>query len=230
MIYNSKKIYGNREPKTVQDLINEALPEYGWLIDEEINYVNHLNGYNSIIEDLEFAKDCLSELSKIRIDERKTGNPKSRLIKRAFFTNSIITYARCFNYTKKNGRISISHNEFKKEFPENVNITADDLINFHNYIMDLRNKFIAHADQNVFETNRAYIEFKFEDMYLKSTFANLSVSMFSFDETQLINFMKLIEFLMINLENKKKLLTEKVKNEIGNEKLLGLASKIVKND
>lgn len=214
----------------VQDLLSKALPKNGWFIDENIKYVKHLNDYNSIIEDLEFAKECLQELKKIRILEENTKIKKSENLKRVYFTNSVITYARCFNYTKKDGRISIDKKQFKKNFPDKTDLKPDDLIRFHNYIMDLRNKFVAHADKNVFEAKRTYVQFKYKDQYLHSTFANLSVTMFNFDQTQLSNFMVLLDYSIISLKRKTDTLIKKVKNEIGNERLLEIASKIFKND
>ncbi len=213
-----------------EDILKEALPKNSWLIDESILHVKHLNDYNSIIEDLEFAKECLIELKKMRMLEENTEIENSNILKRAYFTNSVITYARCFNYTKQGGRISINKKQFKKNFPNNEKITANDLVKFHDYIMDLRNKFIAHADKSIFEKNRVYIQFEAEGENLHSTFANLSVAMFNFEQTQLSNFMVLVDYTIINLRDKSKTLTQKVKDQIGDDKLLEVAMKTLKNN
>lgn len=213
-----------------EDLLKDALPKNSWLIDESIPYVKHLNDYNSIIEDLEFAKECLIELKKMRLLEENTKIQNSNTLKRAYFTNSVITYARCFNSSKKDGRISINKNQFRRNFPDNVNVKAEDLVEFHNYIMDLRNKFIAHADKSIFETIRVYIQFENEGEYLHSTFANLSIAMFNFDETQLSNFMVLIDYAIITLKEKSQILTQKIKDEIGDNKLLEVGIKILKKN
>ncbi|WP_026932635.1 hypothetical protein [Christiangramia echinicola] len=96
--------------------------------------------------------------------------------------------------------------------------------------MDLRNKFIAHADNSIFEKKRIYIQFELEGENLHSTFANLSVAMFNFDQTQLSNFMVLIDYAIINLREKSNILTQKVKDQIGDHKLLEVAIKTLKNN
>ncbi|MCH4824645.1 hypothetical protein ML462_15835 [Gramella lutea] len=213
-----------------EDILKEALPKNSWLIDESIPHVKHLNDYNSIIEDLKFARECLIELKKMRVLEENTEIENSTTLKRVYFTNSVITYARCFNSTKQGGRISINKKQFKKNFPNNERVSAKDLVKFHEYIMDLRNKFIAHADNSIFETKRIYIQFELEGENLHSTFANLSVAMFNFDQTQLSNFMVLIDYAIINLSEKSKILTQKVKDQIGDDKLLEVAIKTLKNN
>ncbi|WP_026932634.1 hypothetical protein [Christiangramia echinicola] len=76
-----------------EDILKKALPKNSWLIDESIPHVKHLNDYNSIIEDLKFAKECLIELKKMRILEENTEIENSITLKRVYFTNSVITYA-----------------------------------------------------------------------------------------------------------------------------------------
>ncbi|AOW18926.1 hypothetical protein LPB03_16355 [Polaribacter vadi] len=230
MKFKTEKIYGDVTPKSVEEILLNKLPSNSWLIDEEIKFVKQLNGYISINEDLENVKELIAELSEIREREKQNNIEERRLIKRALFTNAIVTYARCFNFTKKDGRNSIDITLIKKDFPTQKEFEINDLIRFHKYIMEYRNTFISHADKNIYETDKAHIEFEYDGQTLNSIFSHYSIKVFSFDEVQLKNFSILTNVLLLKVDQKRRLLIEKVKNEIGNEKLLEIGLGISKKN
>lgn len=228
MKFRTEKIYGDVTPKTVEEILLNELPSNSWLIDEEIKFVKQLNGYISIKEDLENVEELIAELTEIREREKQNNKEERRLIKRALFTNAIITYARCFNFTKKGGRNSIDIKLIKKDFPTQKEFEVNDLIRFHKYIMELRNTFISHADKNIYETDKAHIEFQYDGETFNSTFSHYSIKVFSLDEVQLKNFSILTNVLLLKVDEKRRLLTDKVKSEIGNDKLLEIGLGISK--
>jgi hypothetical protein len=230
MRFRTEKIFGDVTPKSIEEILLRELPFNSWLIDEEIKYVKQLNGYISIIEDLQSVKELIKELSEIREREVLNNFEERRLIKRALFTNAIITYARCFNFSKKDGRNSIDIKLIKKDFPKQKDFEVDDLIKFHNYIMELRNTFIAHADKNIYETDRAHVEFEYDGQTLNSIFSHYVIKVFSFDEVQLKNFSILTNVVLLKVEEKRRVIIDKVKNEIGNQKLLEIGLRISKNN
>ncbi|MDF0716546.1 hypothetical protein PY092_10335 [Muricauda sp. 334s03] len=228
MPVRTEKIFGDVTPKSVEEILLKELPKNSWLIDEKIKFVKQLNNYISIIDDLENVKDLIQELVVIREKEVKANKEERRLIKRALFITAIINYARCFNSTKKDGRNSIDIKLIRKDFPKYNDIEVADLLRFHKYIMGLRNTFIAHADRNIYETDRAHIEFEYDGKILNSTFSHYSIKVFSFDEVQLKNFFILTNLLLIKVEEKKRALVDKVKNKVGNRKLLEIGLKLSK--
>jgi hypothetical protein len=228
MRFKTERIYGDFKSNSIEEILLNELPANSWLIDEEIKYVKQLNGYISIKEDLENVKELITELTEIREREKLSNKEERRLIKRALFTNAIVTYARCFNFSKKDGRNSIDIKLIKKDFPTQKEFEINDLIRFHKYIMELRNTFISHADKNIYETDKAHIEFEYDGQTLNSIFSHYTIKMFSFDEVQLKNFSILTNVLLIKVDEKRTLLIDKVKNEIGNEKLLKIGLGISK--
>lgn len=211
---------------TIDDMTINGLESNCWIIDKKIKYVNPFNGYNSIIADLNHSKECVLEIKRKK--EKEINDKVEQLIIRALFTNSIISYARCFNSTKKEGRISLDFNVSKKYFPTETNIGFNELYSFHKYILKLRNKFIAHADKNDYETEKAYIEFKYDGEYLDYNFNSYEIKMNNFDEIQMENFLILIETLLTITNVKKNILLEKINDEIGNDKLVRIGMKIAK--
>ena len=226
MPVHTKKIYGDVTPKSVEEILLKELPSNAWLIEEDIKYVKQLNSYVSILEDLHNVKELIQELTVIREREVKTNTEERRLLKRALFTNAIIGYARCFNYTKKGGRNPIDIQVIKKDFPKSESIKSNDLIRFHKYIMGLRNSFVAHADKSIYETDRAHIEFEYDGTILNSIFSHYSIKIYSFDEVQLKNFSIMTDLLLAKVEEKKRTLVDKVKNEIGDDSLAKIGYKI----
>jgi len=230
MHIRTEKIFGDVTTKSVEEILLRELPSNSWLIDDEIKYVKQLNGYISTIEDLQNVKELIKELSEIREREVLNNIEERRIIKRALFTNAIVTYARCFNFTKKDGRNSIDIKLIKKDFPEQKDFEVNDLIKFHKYIMELRNTFIAHADKNIYETDRAHIEFEYDGQTLNSIFSHYVIKVFSFDEVQLKNFSILTNVVLLKVEEKRRTIIDKVKNEIGNQKLLEIGLGISKKN
>jgi len=224
----TEKIFGDVTPESVDQILEAKIKENQWLIDEDIKYVKPLNDLISVIVDLDFIEETITELMEIRFRERKTQNEHSKIIKRALFTNAIVTYARCFNHSKTGGRKSINIDILSKHFPKDTNVYRKDLIKFHKYILNLRNRFVAHADKSIYETVKSNIEFEYDGTKLNSGFGFYSVSVYSFDEVQLNNFLILTKALQIILNEKKQKLTEKVKNEIGDEVLLRIGLPIAK--
>ncbi|PQJ71919.1 hypothetical protein [Polaribacter butkevichii] len=213
----------------IETLAHEELESNSWIIDKEYKYLKNLNFYISIISDLEYVINCISELQIIR-EKEKHQKEERILIKRSLFISVITTYGRCFTCTKKNGRIWLNKNLITEYFPKNSDINSKDLIKFHEYIMNLRHKYIAHADENNFESTRAYIEFEFDykSFILNSKIKNFTAGMYNFDETQMSNFKIISNCFLAIVEIKKSELVEKLKNEIGNEKLKQIGIPIAK--
>ncbi|WP_422082809.1 hypothetical protein [Ulvibacterium sp.] len=228
MPVHTKKIYGDVTPQSVEDILLAELPSNAWLIDETIKYAKQLNDHISILEDLQNVKELIQELTIIRKRELSNNTGERRLLKRALFTNAIIGYGRCFNYTKKGGRNSIDIKIIKKDFPGQNGIKVNDLIRFHKYIIGLRNSFVAHADKSIYETDRAHIEFQYDGSTLNSIFSHYSIKVYSFDEVQLKNFSILTDLLVVKVEEKKSALVDKLKSEIGDSKLIDIGFKIAK--
>lgn len=223
---NDKIIRRTDEKGTIEDMTRKGLESNCWIIDNDIKFVKQLNAYNSILADLNYSKECIIELKNRKDKERE--NNTERIIIKSLFTSSIISYARCFNSSKKDGRISIDFNSIKKYLAKDKGIGFKELFPFHQYLIKLRNKFIAHADKNDYESERLYVEYNYDGEYLNYNFNSYELKMNSFDEIQMKNFLVIIETLLIIVNDKKDILLPKLKEEIGDKKLIGIGIKIAK--
>ena len=215
---------GEIKSKNIDEILKKKLPENSWLIEGDYKSLKKLNSYNSIVSDLNYVKNCISELEILNILE------KNNHIKiKSLLFSSVTTYIRCFNERKKEGRHKFDISTIKKYFPKGEKINTDGMLYFHNYLFNLRNKFIGHADFNKFEKESVFIEFSFDfnEGFLHSDFKTISASMFSFDKIQLNNFSVLTEYMLIVAEEEIKKSINKLQKEIGDSKLQEIGLKIL---
>ena len=215
----------SKRSKNINQLITKRLPNNTWVIGSEYKSLKKLNSFNSIANDLNYVKDCIEEL----YSDIKTKKFNDTVIRSLLF-GSITTYVRCFNSRKKDGRLKLEISTIKKYFPKNEKLNTDGMLEFHNYLIKLRNKFIGHADLNEFEIIKSYIEFTYhlKKDILDSQFKVISAGMISFDDIQLNNFKVLTEYMLIVCEIEIKKANTNLRNEIGDLKLKEIGLNITK--
>lgn len=67
------------------------------------------------------------------------GSSEEHLLQQALFRNAVLNYAKCFSQSGK-GRVTLNKNDIFKD--------ANNLIEFHDQLMNFRNKFFAHSDDS----------------------------------------------------------------------------------
>lgn len=125
-----------------KDIFNgnlNQLFEKGFVISDD--ETKHLSSWGTLSLQILEAKESL-------MYSKKFGNKKvyekfeEFVLANAMFKNSILSYAKCFSRSGK-GKISIDANEIFKNNPTHRKL--------HDNLMEMRNKYIAHNDNNDFE-------------------------------------------------------------------------------
>jgi hypothetical protein len=175
--YLARKTIFEMQPTSVFD------PEYNLQIRLERNYANkvcpHLviNGrhtktvtaYHSLRWDLYEAQEMILYLQQ---------NPKlPTIVLASMFKAFIVQYTRC--YTESKGRkISLNSPAVFKD--------QKDLLNVHNQVMDIRNKYIAHADESPYDFG-AMVIYLNPDEKRPAIFSIIYTAMKLFDHSILLN-------------------------------------------
>ncbi|PIB34486.1 hypothetical protein BFP72_03190 [Reichenbachiella sp. 5M10] len=214
--------------KLTEHLIGR-LPPNSAVLDPKSKFVKQFIDYCSIESDLEMVKRSISELGDIRIEEYEKYSKDDYedpilLIKRSLFVSTIIGYCRCFNSSK--GRLSINQDFIKRNFPNSL-MNADNTIEFHNRIVEIRNNFIAHANNYHLEQVIAFIQFEYIDGQLVSRMNYAEAANYSFHEDELENFMILSSFLMKQVQNKKEKVSAKIVEEMTYDGLMKLGAETI---
>ncbi len=218
---------------TLEKILKESLPNNCWKIDDRIKFVKQYESYCSIKDELEYINTLISKLTDYRVKEHdliKSKTDSDFWLKKSLFQSVIIGYTRCFNSTNKNGRISINEDFIRKKFPENPNISLQNAIKFHRWLLTIRNKYIAHADESEFEKTIGFIEFSYDGKILESKFSHVSVGLYSFNEDEITNLIILTSWLLKQVREKQKVLLKKVKNELTDEGLMRIGALTLKNN
>ena len=214
---------------TMEESLLDQLPKNSWRIDKKLKFTRQYESFSSIENELEYINTLILKLAEIRVEERKRPNSKTDSnywLKKSLFQSIIISYARCFNYTKGTGRVSINKDFIKKEFPEHPNISIENTLKFHDLLMDIRNKYIGHADNSGLEKTIGFIKFSYDGKTLNSELNYLTASIYSFDENQITNLIILSAWLLKKVRRKLKVLSDKIINELTEEELrkIGLST------
>lgn len=101
-------------------------------------------------------------------------------------------------------------------------------LKFHSKLLRLRNKFVAHADKSEFAQTLSFIEFSYQDKRLNSEFSYISGNIYSFDETELINFIILVAYLLKKTNEKIKVLSDKIVSKLTETGLVHLGMETLK--
>lgn len=131
--------------KNIEDAFDKIRYEdvsFDYSIDVDGKEIKRYKGLTSIILDLDFVTNSLGLLANIK-------NKKKQITERSLFISSIITYGRCFTQTRGRGT--------KLEKTDNIKPKYNQL---HEYIMGLRNEYIAHAGISDGEKFYATLYFK----------------------------------------------------------------------
>tara|TARA_R110001592_G_scaffold255297_2_gene518818 strand:- start:1059 stop:1760 length:702 start_codon:yes stop_codon:yes gene_type:complete len=209
--------------KLTEHLIGR-LPPNSTVLDPTSKFVKQFIDYCSIESDLEMVKRSISELSNIRIEEYKKHKKDDYedpilLVKRSLFISTIIGYCRCFNSSK--GRLSINQNFIKRNFPSSL-MSVDNTIEFHNKIVEIRNNYIAHANNYHLEQVIGFIQFEYKNGHLESRMNYAQAANYSFHEDELEKFLILASFLMEQIHSKKERVSTKIIEEMTFEGLMRL--------
>ena len=115
---------------------------FDYSIDVDGKEIKRYRGLTSIILDLDFVTSSLRLLEDLKDKEQQT-------IERSLFISSIITYGRCFTKTRGRGTKLEQSDSIKSEYNK-----------LHEYLMGLRNEYIAHAGISDGEKFYATLHFK----------------------------------------------------------------------
>ena len=209
------------------------LPQNCWKIDGRLEFTKQYESYCSIENELEYLNTIISKLADFRIEENKTnkfGNDLNFWLKKSLFQSVIISYSRCFNKTNKEGRINLNEKFIKKNFPKHPNISLENTIKFHKWLLDVRNKYVAHADKSEFEKTIGFIEFSYDGRILESGFSHVSAGIYSFNEDEITNLIILNAWLLKQVREKLKVLSNKIVEELTEEGLKRIGAMTLKNN
>lgn len=218
----SVKIYDEITKDKIFGKLLKILPKNSSVLDKNNKCVDQYLQYCSIENDLEFLRITLKKLLEIRyidytfIEESEFYDDPNLLVKRSLFISLVTTYCRCFNYSK--GRKKLDINFIKKQKVEGY----QELMDLHQEIINIRNKFIAHSDDIHLENILAYIEFEYgkKEIFSKITYAYSGA--YSFNEDELFLLQRLINLLLENVHKKMKKACDKIVEDITKEGLIRL--------
>ncbi|MEZ8107399.1 hypothetical protein FCV43_15485 [Vibrio genomosp. F6] len=123
------------------------------LIEEQEKYFNYLNEQGFRFDDARFqyvsrlsrllmyCHDAMKSIILVENTVRYEPNDQSNehILMQALFRNAVLNYTKCFSESGK-GHITLDK---KKVFKD-----RKDLLEVHDYIMELRHKFFAHSDNS----------------------------------------------------------------------------------
>gem|GEM_PF-6182386 len=164
--------------------------------DDETKY---LSSWGAISMQILEAKECLN-FSKKFGDKKPFEKFEDFVLANAMFKNSILSYAKCFS-SSGIGKISIDANEIFKN--------NSSLRKVHDDLMDIRNKYIAHNDNNDFEF-AVVLQKKVENAVILSHTVTYKTPINDFDK-----YFELFEYcsnFIINQVNKK---ADKIEKRLG---------------
>lgn len=142
-------------------------------------------GYCSMKEDLELSLEYIKLLR----------SRPEKIIRSALTFSLISLYSKCFTDASKNNYPKLEpHNLFKDEI---------DYQKTHDFLIDLRNQFIAHRGKTEHEVGIAYIAMPKEDQGEKTQLRFSQLKKTSFSDEDLNNIEPLIQFVI-------KILLEKI--------------------
>ena len=159
-----------------------------------------LSGWTNVAMNLLDAKNSLL-LSKKSKQMENLSKEEEFTIANGMFKNFIMSYGKCFTSSGK-GRISLN--------PKEIYSTKPDLIEIHDRIMDSRNKYVAHSDEeNGHDIAISYTEENENEITLATTYTTL-IPFGLYD-----SFIEVIEFCeqQVILKLNKKL--DKIEDKIG---------------
>ncbi len=228
------------EENTLYEKLVKRLPKNTIMLSEKNKLVRQFTSYGSIELELRYLNDIIDKLAAIRIqdieEQNFDKNDSHLVVKKSLFIAAVTSYGRCFNSTKKGGRISMDEQFIINGFPNLPNIpdfpdlSLKEILKFHKRLMNLRNKFVSHADKSIFDQTIPFIEFSFKKNLLKSKFNYISLNLYSFDQAEMTYFIILVGFLQKKVKEKMKLLSDKIVDEITEEGLLYLYKGTLKNN
>lgn len=219
------------EDGILRKIIIEKLPKNAMILNDKMELVKQYKSFCSIETELNYLDTVIAKLADIRINDNQDQNTDTfdhqYLIKKSLFIAAVISYARCFNSTFKDGRISLKEKFIKKGFPEHPSLSVANTMKFHKKIMELRNSFVAHADKSEYEETVAFIEFSYQNERMNAQFSHITNHIYSFDETEIQNFIVLTAYLLKKTKEKIKQLSDKIADDITEKGLLYLGRKTI---
>lgn len=224
------KFFGEQSADANMLLLKKALPEKSIMIEFEGNrYLKGFLAHFFTASDLEFVKELIHQLIDLRIKDNADDHfvEKNFHLKRSLFTTAIVTYMRCFNSPKgKLQKLDIKH--LLKKLPDdlvfNGKFMKERLLGLHERIAFLRNKYIAHADDNDFETVGTYMTLNYNGKNLEYSLNGIYLATYNFDEEEMQNWIFLISFYIKYLVEKQNELTDAFFKSISKEDLFRLAT------
>ncbi len=226
----SFKLHEDINESILDDRVKKIIPKNSVILKKAEKLVANYLSYCSIENDLEFVREAISKLMEIRLNEfehkNTDGYEDKRLIeKRGLFIAILTSYSKCFNSNK--GRVSLNEQFITKDFPASL-LNKEKILDFHRKMIALRNKFIAHADESFYESTIGFMAFSIEGSVLNTTINYATGIVYSFNESELENMMILSAYLMKQVENKKKQLTDKIISKLSKEELISLGFQTIK--
>jgi hypothetical protein len=185
-------------------------------IDLDSETPNRLSNNIKIRVELENLRDTIKILMGIEKDNAilnslPVNEHGRRLIRQSLWSAIIISYAKCFS--------SAGVGKSKLEKRDYLNQADAQLLEFHNYILVIRNTYIAHGDENTIEDvfSRLYLIPDDQTNEVYATLGCIGIKTFSFTVTELEYVIKLVNIILLNLNKKIDSLYYKTMNEIKQE-------------
>jgi len=216
----SSKFFEKVNKERLNEHLESILPENSLILDSKNRFVKQFIEYSSIENDIEFVKISIEKLIEYReldyklFDDVMEYRDPNFLIKKSLYVSLIICHNRCFNSGK--GRLSLNTDFIKKCVPKSEN--KEKIIDFHKKVINLRNKFVAHADNYHLEETVAFLQFQIDDKDGLTSRMNYAYSgSYSFREEELILFEQLTDFLLDSINKKKSILSKKIMEQFSKE-------------
>jgi hypothetical protein len=232
---SSVRFWGEQSTEENIRLLKKALPKKSIMVHFDDNpYFKEFLAHFFTASNFEHVKDLIYKLIDYRIDELENDihpdifyDDTNMHIKRSFFTSAIVTYSRCFNSPKgKMKKMDIKH--LLKKLPADLMFNGknlpDRLFTIHQKIITLRNKYIAHADDSSFETIKSFMTLNFNGETLEHSLNGIYLGTYNFDNEEMQDWALLTSFLIKNLIEKQKELSDLFFKSISKDELLKLAA------
>jgi hypothetical protein len=176
----------NENIENAFEKIRDGGKSFDYSIDVDGKEIKRYKGLVSIILDLEFVSDSIRLLNDMTDKKQKT-------VERSLFISSIITYGRCFTQTRGRGTKLDKSDSIKPQF-----------IELHEYIMELRHEYIAHA--GISDAEKFYATLHFKRMDSKDIDMRLGYEGFGqigLNAEQIKLFIELVKDLTTSLKQKR---------------------------
>lgn len=182
------------------ELARQASNQFDYSIDLDDKRIKPYKGYASITFDLknvgEFVALLLDIRDKNKSDKDEEQRKINQLTERSLFVSSIITYARCF--TGSDGR------GIKLESRDSFEDNQIEFKKLHEYLMDIRNQYLAHA--GVSNSEKLFATANFTVIDKRDGSLRLSYEIFgqsSLDKKDLLTFLDLVKYLISRTAKKR---------------------------